>query len=55
MAQSGYTICPQCGDVTVSSDTNKPELCSLCEELGDPDYDPFGPDADAYPDDEDFA
>ncbi len=31
---AGYTHCPchDCFDVTVSSDTSKPELCSDCEE-----------------------
>jgi len=40
---SGYTDCPCCGDVTVSSDVGKPELCELCEEAGcDPGDGPEG-------------
>lgn len=33
---SGYTncACRDCFDVTVSSDTTKPELCSECQEAG---------------------
>lgn len=33
---SGYThcACRDCFDVTVSSNTSNPELCSLCEEAG---------------------
>jgi len=33
---SGYTncACRDCMDVTVSSDTSKPELCSECQEAG---------------------
>lgn len=33
---SGYTpcACRDCMDVTVSSDTSKPELCSECTEAG---------------------
>jgi hypothetical protein len=34
--QSGCTpcACRDCMDVTVSSDTSKPELCSECEDAG---------------------
>lgn len=33
---SGYTSCAcrDCMDVTVSSDTSKPELCTECQEAG---------------------
>lgn len=31
---SGYTLCPCCGDDTISSDMSEPELCSICEESG---------------------
>lgn len=33
---SGYThcTCRDCFDITVSSDTAKPELCELCQEAG---------------------
>jgi hypothetical protein len=36
MPQSGYTpcACRDCMDETVSSDTDKPELCELCAEAG---------------------
>lgn len=34
VAESGYTECLCCGDVTVSSDVTRPELCELCEEAG---------------------
>lgn len=29
-SRSGYTNCPCCGDITVSDDESKPELCTLC-------------------------
>lgn len=37
---SGYTpcACRDCMDITVSSDTSKPELCSECKEAGCEDY-----------------
>lgn len=36
MPGSGYCdcACRDCFDVTVASDVNVPELCSLCEEAG---------------------
>lgn len=30
-AKSGYTECPRCGEVTVSSDMREPEHCLDCK------------------------
>lgn len=51
---SGYThcACRDCFDETISSDTRRPELCSLCEEAGcDADGDSECQRVDAYDED----
>lgn len=34
MTTSGYTTCPRCGELTVSSDDTRPELCLGCDPDG---------------------
>jgi len=49
--QSGYTFCAcrDCMDVTVSSDTSKPDLCLPCQEAGCEAYAPDSADYNALP------